>query len=61
MQSMMEQRICSSVASGIATATRLLEKRGPLAVEGEDEAADSTEIENLPEFSKPNDSTWSGS
>ena len=50
MQSMMEQRICSSVASGIATATRLLEKRGPLAVEGEDEAADSTEIENLPEI-----------
>jgi superfamily II DNA or RNA helicase len=50
MQSMMEQRICSSIASGIATATRLLEKRGPLAVEGEDEAADTTEVENLPEL-----------
>ncbi len=50
MQSMIEQRICSSIASGIATATRLLEKRRPLAIEGEDEAADSVEIENLPEI-----------
>ena len=50
MQSMIEQRICSSIASGIATATRLLEKRQLLAVEGEDDAADSVEIENLPEI-----------
>ena len=50
MQSMMEQRICSSVASGISTAQRLLAKRAPLAVEGEDDAADSVEIENLPEI-----------
>ena len=50
MQSMLEQRICSSVASGIATATRLLEKQAPLAVEGEDEAADRVELENLPEI-----------
>lgn len=50
MQSMLEQRICSSVASGIATATRLLEKQAPLAVEGEDEAADRVELENFPEI-----------
>ena len=50
MQSMLEQRICSSVASGIATATRILEKQAPLAVEGEDEAADRVELENLPEI-----------
>src|SRR5580704_15300400 len=39
MQSMMQQRICSSFASGMATASRLLEKRQIVAVEGEDEAA----------------------
>jgi SNF2 family DNA or RNA helicase len=50
MQSMLEQRICSSVASGIATAQRLLEKRVPVAVEGEDDAADSVDIGNLPEI-----------
>ncbi len=50
MQSMLEQRICSSVTSGIATAERLLEKRLPLAVEGEDDAADSVDIGNLPEI-----------
>lgn len=50
MQSMMEQRICSSIASGIATAKRLLEKRTPAAVEGEDEAADHVEMEQLPEI-----------
>jgi superfamily II DNA/RNA helicase len=38
------------VASGIATATRLLEKQAPLAVEGEDDAADRVERENLPEI-----------
>ena len=37
MQSMMQQRICSSVASGIATAQRLLDKRRAVPVEGEDE------------------------
>jgi hypothetical protein len=50
MQSMLEQRICSSVASGIATAKRLLEKQAPVAVEGEDEAADLVEMERLPEI-----------
>ena len=50
MQSMMEQRICSSVASGIATAMRLLEKRKPIVVEGEDEVAESADISNLPEI-----------
>jgi superfamily II DNA or RNA helicase len=50
MQSMLEQRICSSVASGIATAKRLLEKQAPVAVEGEDEAADLVEMEKLPEI-----------
>jgi len=39
MQAMMQQRICSSIASGIATAKRLLEKRQAVAVEGEDDVA----------------------
>jgi len=34
MQAMMQQRICSSFASGMATAKRLLEKHQTLAVEG---------------------------
>jgi superfamily II DNA or RNA helicase len=50
MQSMLEQRICSSVASGISTAKRLLEKQAPVAVDGEDEAADLVEMEKLPEI-----------
>jgi SNF2 family DNA or RNA helicase len=37
MQSMMQQRICSSMASGVATAKRLLEKRRAVPIEGEDE------------------------
>jgi superfamily II DNA or RNA helicase len=38
MQSMMQQRICSSIASGSATAKRLLEKRQAVPVEEEDDA-----------------------
>jgi superfamily II DNA or RNA helicase len=53
MQSMMEQRICSSIASGIATAKRLLEKHAPVAVEGEDEATDHVEMGQMPEILKP--------
>jgi superfamily II DNA or RNA helicase len=47
MQSMMQQRICSSVASGIATAKRLLEKRQAALVEGED---DALPLGDLPEI-----------
>jgi superfamily II DNA or RNA helicase len=49
MQSMMQQRICSSFASGMATASRLLEKRQVVAVEGEDEAA-QLPLGELPEI-----------
>jgi hypothetical protein len=49
MQSMMQQRICSSFASGMATAKRLLEKRQALVVEGEDEAA-QLPLGDLPEI-----------
>jgi ERCC4-related helicase len=49
MQSMM-QRICSSIASGIATAKRLLEKRRAIAVEGEDDAAQDVPLVDLPEI-----------
>ena len=37
MQSMMQQRICSSIASGVATAKKLLDSRQTLLVEGEDD------------------------
>jgi hypothetical protein len=47
MKSMIEQRICSSFASGMATAKRLLEKRQAIAVEGED---DATPLTDLPEI-----------
>lgn len=47
MQSMMQQRICSSIASGIATAQRLLEKRKVAPVEGED---DALPLGDLPEI-----------
>ncbi len=50
MQSMMHQRICSSVASGIATAKRLLEKRPAFGVEGEDEPVPDAEMRELMEI-----------
>ena len=50
MQSMIEQRICSSFASGMATAKRLLEKRQAIAVEGEDDAAQEVALADLPEI-----------
>ncbi len=50
MQSMMQQRICSSMASGIATAKRLLEKRQAIAVEGEVDAAQDPPLVDLPEI-----------
>ncbi|MDX1982036.1 MAG: phospholipase D-like domain-containing anti-phage protein [Bryobacteraceae bacterium] len=50
MQSMMQQRICSSFASGMATAKRLLEKRRAAAVEGEDEAAQHVAAGDFPEI-----------
>ena len=50
MQSMMQQRICSSFASGMATAKRLLEKRQAITVEGEDEVAQDLPLEDLPEI-----------
>lgn len=50
MRSMMQQRICSSIASGMATAKRLLEKRQPVEVEGEDDAAAELELGDLPEI-----------
>lgn len=50
MQSMMQQRICSSIASGIATAKRLLEKRQAIAVEGEDDAAQYLPLADVPEI-----------
>lgn len=50
MQSMMQQRICSSIASGIATAKRLLEKRQAVPVEGEDDAAQDFPLGDLPEI-----------
>ncbi len=37
LKSMMQQRICSSIASGISTAQRLLDKRTIGAIEGEDD------------------------
>jgi len=49
MQSMIQQRICSSIASGVATANRLLDKRRVVAVEGEDEAA-QLPLSELPEI-----------
>ena len=49
MQTMMQQRICSSFASGMATASRLLEKRQVIAVEGEDDAA-QLPLGDLPEI-----------
>jgi superfamily II DNA or RNA helicase len=49
MQAMMQQRICSSFASGMATASRLLEKRQVVAVEGEDDAA-QLPLGDLPEI-----------
>jgi len=49
MQAMMQQRICSSFASGLATAKRLLEKRQAVAVEGEDDAAQLA-LGDLPEI-----------
>jgi superfamily II DNA or RNA helicase len=49
MQTMMQQRICSSFASGMATASRLLEKRQVIAVEGEDDAA-QIPLGDLPEI-----------
>jgi superfamily II DNA or RNA helicase len=49
MQTMMQQRICSSFASGMATASRLLEKRQVIPVEGEDEAA-QLPLGDLPEI-----------
>jgi len=50
MQSMMQQRICSSFASGMATAKRLLEKRKAITVEGEDDAAQEVALKDLPEI-----------
>jgi superfamily II DNA/RNA helicase len=50
MQAMMQQRICSSFASGMATAKRLLEKRQAVAVEGEDEVAQEQALKDLPEI-----------
>jgi hypothetical protein len=50
MRSMMQQRICSSIASGIATARRLLEKRQAVPVEGEDDAAQDLPLGDLPEI-----------
>lgn len=50
MQSMMQQRMCSSIASGIATAKRLLEKRQAVPVEGEDDAAQDLPLADLPEI-----------
>jgi superfamily II DNA/RNA helicase len=50
MQSMIQQRICSSFASGIATARRLLEKRQAIAVERENEAAQNLQLGDLPEI-----------
>lgn len=38
MKTMMQSRICSSIASGLATAQRLLEKRQQLTEEAEDES-----------------------
>jgi len=49
MQTMMQQRICSSFASGMATASRLLEKRQVIPVEGEDDAA-QLPLGDLPEI-----------
>jgi len=49
MQTMMQQRICSSFASGMATAARLLERRRVVVVEGEDEAA-QLPLGDLPEI-----------
>ena len=46
---MMQQRICSSFASGMATALRLLEKRKIIPVEGEDDAA-QLPLGDLPEI-----------
>jgi hypothetical protein len=50
MRSMIQQRICSSFASGMATAKRLLEKRQALTVEGEDDVAQDLELKDLPEI-----------
>ncbi len=47
MKTMMRSRICSSIASGLSTAQKLLEKRAQLAEEDEDTAV---LIENLPEI-----------
>jgi len=47
MQAMMQQRICSSIASGRATAKRLLENRQAVVVEGED---DALPLGDLPEI-----------
>jgi hypothetical protein len=49
MRTMMHQRICSSFASGMATASRLLEKRQVIAVEGEDDSA-QLPLGDLPEI-----------
>jgi Helicase conserved C-terminal domain len=50
MQSMMQQRICSSFASGMATAKRLLEKRKAITVEGEDDVAQELALKDLPDI-----------
>jgi superfamily II DNA or RNA helicase len=47
MKTMMQSRICSSIASGLSTAQRLLEKRAGALEDSEEEAA---LLENLPEI-----------
>jgi hypothetical protein len=48
MQAMMRQRICSSIASGMATAKRLLDKRQAIPIEGEDDAAQEVSLADVP-------------
>jgi superfamily II DNA/RNA helicase len=50
MKGMVQQRICSSYASGMATAKRLLEKRRAVVVEGEDEFSQQLGTDELPEI-----------
>lgn len=50
MKGVLHQRICSSIASGVATATRLLEKRQITPVEGEDEVTHQLTLGDLPQI-----------
>jgi hypothetical protein len=49
MKCLMQQRICSSMASGIATAKRLLERRQPIVVEGEDDLTPPSALDHFPD------------